>query len=118
MTLANRPTAITTILRNLDSGGDTTLSANLEAYIANLESRQPDRPAHITAILQKIRSQYADMGLTLETYLTNLEANQQPVQKETLVWDEENPPAWSHERSERRKEHRRVRAMYKRNNNL
>ena len=113
MTLANRPTAITTILRNLDSGGDAALSANLEAYIAELESRQQDRPAHITAILQKIGSQYADMGLTLETYLSNLEANQQLIQTETPAWDEENPPVWSHERAMQRKHHRQERALRK-----
>ena len=109
-----RPTQISTILTTLGSGDDAEYSTELEAYITELEAKQPIRPTRIAVILDSIGSQYsAEMGTVLEAYITDLEAKQQVVSNEddkTLAYDPENPPVWSYQRAKQRKQHRRERA--------
>jgi hypothetical protein len=94
-------TQITSILKAISLGDGAKISAELESYIAELEAKQPHRPAHITAILSTIRSQYpADMEVSLETYISNLEEKQQaivPSANHSSSWDPNNPPRWSHQ---------------------
>ena len=93
-----------------------TGSIELETYIAELEARQPTRPTHIISILSDIDSQYpADIVFALETYIANLESNQQatkPKQK-TPVLEGESAPIWSHKRAEQRRQRRQRRATQK-----
>jgi len=119
MTATNRPKPIKTILKTLDSEDDP-YSAELEIYIAELETKLPVRPSRITAILTSIGLQYsADIETALEAYITDLEAKQQLVSngaEKASPYDPENPPVWSYERAKQRKQHRRERAERKRNN--
>jgi hypothetical protein len=59
------------------------------------------------------------MGISLEAYISDLEAKQQavpPEQKQTFVWDPNNPPLWSHQHQVEREQHRREQALKKKNN--
>ena len=120
MKYIDRPTQIATILKDVFSGVDAEISAELEAYIADLEAKQPIRPARIAAILRTIGSQYpADMEISLEAYLSDLEARQQvdlPGNDHTPSWEPDNPPIWSQQRQVEREQHRRERALRKQNN--
>lgn len=116
----DRPTQITEILRALSLADSQKISAELAAYIADLEAKQPERPAQIAEILRTIASQYpVDIATALETYISTLESRQQAIAPNTappLVWDRNNPPVWSHQRSVERDQHRRERALKKQNN--
>jgi hypothetical protein len=120
MKYIDRPTQITTILKDIFSGVDAEISAELETYIADLEARQPIRPVRIAATMSIIRSQYPDeTGISLEAYISGLEARQQavlPGNGFTPSWDPQNPPVWSQQRSTERKQHRQKRALQKQNN--
>lgn len=119
MTFINRPASVTTILKTICSGPDTQISAQLEAYIAGLEAKQPDRPHEITEILSVIGSHYT-VGLQsmLEDYISDLEAKQQPVSQaqNPAVPEANHAPAWSHEQTAARELHRQERAVRKANN--
>jgi len=81
--------------------------------------KQPDRPARIATILATIGLEYSiDVGVTLEAYISDLEANQQAVLPNGHIpsWDPNNPPIWSHQRQVKREQHRRERAWKKQNN--
>ena len=103
-----RPEQIDIILNSLDA----EMTTQLETYIADLEAKQPDRPPKITKWLKEVAQRHSTEAMaTLEAYLSQLEANQQPVlldsaseSTESLYW-----------RSVRRKEQRRVRAQSKHN---
>lgn len=116
MTFTQRPAEVTTILKTICSGADAKISTQLEAYIAKLEANQPDRPHEITEILNVIGSHYT-VGLQtlLEKYLSKLESTQQPV-KDVAVYDPNNPPVWSHQRTVERQLHLQKRAFEKANN--
>ena len=119
MTHIDRPTQITTILKTIGSGADAEIRAELETYITDLEAKQPDRPTRIAAILRTIGSGYtADIAISLEAYISDLEARQQAVLPgaDHTSWDPDNSPAWSHQRSVEREQHRRERAVKKINN--
>jgi hypothetical protein len=74
-----RPEQIDGILNALDP--DDEKMTVLQAYIADLEAKQPDRPAQIAAILAKVMARYsAETGASLEVYISQLEANQQGTQ--------------------------------------
>lgn len=79
---------------------------------------QVTRPERIDTILTKIDAQYPyEMGNTLETYISNLETNQQGVDfKDTTRWNPDKPPVWSQARVEERAKRRHERASRKRNN--
>ena len=81
--------------------------------------KHPDRPAQIDTILNTIRSDYpADVGDTLEAYISDLEAGQKavlPAPDDTPSWDPDNSPRWSHRRLAKREQHRRERALRKQN---
>jgi hypothetical protein len=114
----DRPTQITTILSTICTGDAAESGAELEAYIADLEAKQPHRPTRITAILRTIGSQYpAGTGILLEEYISNLEAKQQAMQPSdrTPSRDPNNPPVWSHQRSVQRAQQRREHALKMRN---
>jgi hypothetical protein len=115
-----RPARITTVLQTIEAGDTPKISAELEAYIANLEARQPDRPVRIAAILGTIGTQYpAELQMTLDTYISSLEARQQVVLSGTnrsLVLNSEHPPVWSQQRTIERERRRRERASQKLNN--
>jgi hypothetical protein len=119
MTFINRPASVTTILKTICSGPDIKISTQLEAYIADLEAKQPDRPHEITAILSVIGSHYT-VGLQslLEDYISDLEAKQQPVSqlKNPAAFEANNAPVWSHQQTVARQLHRQERALRKANN--
>ncbi len=116
----DRPTQITTALRTIALGDDSEISTELEAYIADLEAKQPERPSRIAAILETIASHYpAEMGISLGAYISNLEAKQQAVLPDNTQipsWDPNNPPIWSQQRHNEREQHRREHALKKQNN--
>lgn len=78
---------------------------------------QISRPEQIDTILDKIDNRFPyEMGVALETYISSLETDQQDVDvNDTVVWDVDNPPIWSHARVEKRAQRRRERAAKKRN---
>ena len=82
--------------------------------------KQPDRPAQIATVLKTIESEYsADVGATLEAYISSLEANQLvmlPTDNHPLSLFPIKPPIWSHMRVVERENHRRERAVKKQNN--
>ena len=81
--------------------------------------KHPDRPAQIDTILNTIRSDYpADVGDTLEAYISDLEVGQKavlPDYDDTPLLDPDNSPRWSHRRLAKREQHRRERALSKQN---
>ena len=113
-----RPAQISTILQTIYSRDEAESSTELEAYIADIEAKQPDRPSRIADILRNIESQYpADISASLEAYISNLEARQQTFRSEnyqTSTWDPKNPPIWSHQHQIEREQHRRKQAMQSR----
>jgi hypothetical protein len=82
--------------------------------------KHPDRPAQIVTMLKTIGSEYsADVGATLEVYISSLEANQLvilPNDNYVPSQDQSKPPMWSHMRVVERENHRRERALRKQNN--
>lgn len=106
-----RPEQIDSILNDLNPDDETM--TELRIYIADLEAKQPARPAPIAAILAKVVARCsAEAGASLEVYISQLEANQQPVppgkalvSTESLYW-----------RSVRREKEHRARALRKQNN--
>jgi len=105
-----RPEQFDSILNTLDYD-DETMTV-LQAYIADLEAKQPNRPRQITTILKDIELHYtAEIGASLEAYLSELEANQQPLplgkseSTESRYW-----------RSVRREKERKARVLRKQNN--
>lgn len=114
-----RPTQISSILQTVSARDNATTSAELEAYIADLEAKQPDRPARITTLLQTVSERLpAELVNALEAYIADLEAKQQPLvpgnQKE-MSYDPSNPPFWSHQRDMERAKRRHERALRKLN---
>jgi hypothetical protein len=74
-----RPEQIDSILNALDPD-DETMTV-LQAYIADLEAKQPARPDQIATILAEVVARYsAEAGASLESYISQLEANQQATQ--------------------------------------
>jgi hypothetical protein len=112
-----RPAQISSILQTIYSRDEAEISTELEAYIADLEAKQPDRPSRIADILRNIDSQYsADIGSALESYISDLEARQQTFRSknyQTSTWDPKNPPIWSHQHQVEREQHRRKQALQK-----
>jgi hypothetical protein len=117
MTQAARPTQIATILKAIDTKYPDEIGASLEAYIAGLETRQPERPAQITAILKTIDTDHPlDIGMLLKAYISDLEARQQvalPGMNRSPSADSKNPPIWSHVRVAKREVRRRERRLKK-----
>lgn len=117
-----RPTAISDILENFNSEENAKMCVELEEYIANLESKQPDRPDRIDSILQQLAHQTPTMAETLKYYLQLLEASQTHQQENQSgaassdSSDNSSLPVWSHERAMQRRHHRQERAARKRNN--
>ena len=82
--------------------------------------KKPIRPAQIATILKTVGSEYpADVGTTLEAYISYLEAKQLAI----LPNDDyapslypDNPPKWSHVRAVERENRRRIRALRRQNN--
>lgn len=71
-----RPEQIDRILNDLNPDDETMIE--LRTYIADLEAKQPDRPAPIAAILAKVVARCsAEAGASLEVYISQLEANLQ-----------------------------------------
>jgi len=108
MRVRTRPERISTTLNSLDIDGE--MRTELEAYIADLEAKQPIRPIRIAKILEVVNSQFSgEADASLESYISKLEANQQTVSKaptstKSLYW-----------RSVRRQEERKARAQKKQN---
>ncbi|MBZ0276709.1 MAG: hypothetical protein K8I60_11215 [Anaerolineae bacterium] len=77
-----------------------------------------DRPTQITTILNRMAADDPADKASLEAYIANLEAKQRAVtaNKVLSLWDPENPPAWSHQRTLEREKRRWERALRKRNN--
>lgn len=110
-----RPTRIMTILDTIRAEDGANLSAELDAYIADLEAKQPQRPTRIAAILTIIDSQYpVNVRTSLEAYVSDLEARQQTTphsngdfapSSSTLYW-----------RGVERQLRRRLRTLRKQNN--
>ena len=115
MTRATRPTQITTILKAIETEYPDDVGTTLEAYIADLEAKQPERPSQIDSILQTIDSDHPlDMGLFLEGYVSDLEAKQQtrPARKGLSSRD----PEWLYTHAAKRKQQHRARALRKQSN--
>jgi hypothetical protein len=73
-----RPEQIDSILNSL--GTEDVLITELQTYIADLEAKQPDRPSSITRCLEEVAlHQSAETMASIEAYLSELEAHQQPV---------------------------------------
>jgi hypothetical protein len=107
-----RPTPITTLLQTLESA----LRTDLEAYIADLEAKQPIRPARIAEILQLMDSQSTSASVPLlEASLMELEVKQQYQIPVVPTWDPQNPPVWSQQRTRERELRRQERALKKQN---
>lgn len=79
---------------------------------------QSDRPAQIVAFLNTMAANYPADIASLEAYIAGLEAGQQTVTANNILslWDPENPPEWSHQRTVERAKRRRERALRKLNN--
>ena len=113
MTQAGRTAQITAILKTIASEYPADVGASLEAYISELEAKQPDRPDQIAAILKTIgESHSVDMAVPLEAYIADLEARQQakPFRKSSqdvvkLYWQ-----------GVKRDQQHRARALRKQNN--
>ena len=111
MKLKARPEQIDAILNSLDPDDETM--TELQKYIADLEAKQPDRPSRITRCLEEVELHHsAEAVASLEAYLSELEANQQPVpfgkvapSTTELYW-----------RSVRREKERKARALRRQNN--
>ncbi len=75
------------------------------------------RNEQIDIILEKVKSQLPyEMGVKLEKYISNLEANQNDLQgNDIALWDSENPPIWSHAMYVQRAQRIHERAIKKRN---
>jgi len=103
-----RPEQVNKILNSLESQDE--IKTELEAYIADLEEKQPDRPSRIVRCLEEVALRHpAEAVALLEAYLSELETNQQPVppgqakvSTESLYW-----------RSVRREKERKARALRK-----
>ena len=105
MTQTQRPPEITAILEKVIAEYPADMVATLEAYLADLEARQPDQLAAITTILKTIIADLPlDASAALIAYVARLEAGQQPapVEPESIHW-----------RLEKRAEKRRERALRK-----
>ena len=106
-----RPEQMDSILNSLVT--EDELITELQAYIADLEAKQPDRPSRITKCLEEIALRHpAETMASLEAYLSELEAHQQPVplgkvahSSTELYW-----------RSVRREKERKARALRRQNN--
>jgi hypothetical protein len=112
MKLRARPEQIDEILNSLDTDDETM--TELQKYIADLEAKQPDRPSRIIRCLEEVELHHsAEVVASLEAYLSELEANQQPVPlgNKTKVSNESR--YWH---SVRREKERKARALRKQNN--
>jgi hypothetical protein len=106
-----RPEQIDSILNDLNSDDETT--TELRAYIADLEAKQPERPAQIAAILAKVGARYsAEVEASLEVYISQLEANQQSTPPDKKA-DSTTDRYW---RSVKRDKEHKARALQKQNN--
>jgi len=114
MKLRVRPEQIDEILKALD---DSAVTTELKTYIADLEAKQPDRPSRVTRCLEEVALHHSTEAIaSLEAYLSELEAHQQPVTSLQSRPDPDNPPRWSHQRSVEREQRRRGRALRKQEN--
>lgn len=118
MKVRARPDQIDSILNSM--GHDDETMIELQTYIADLEAKQPDRPTRITSLLQEVASRCsAEARVSLEVYITQLEANQLVAAPQSTLpssrFDPENPPHWSHQRAVEREQRRRARALRKQN---
>jgi hypothetical protein len=105
MSPQERPSQIAKILETVVLEYPADVVATLEAYLADLEARQPDQLEPITAILKTIAADLPlDAGASLTAYIAFLEARQLPVQAvpESRYWH-----------GERRAADRRARALRK-----
>jgi hypothetical protein len=106
-----RPEQIDSILNALDPDGETMTV--LQAYIADLEAKQPARPDQITTILAEVVARYsAEAGASLESYISQLEANQQATQPSKKS-DSTTDRYW---RSVRRDKEHKARTLQKQSN--
>ncbi|GAB4528992.1 MAG: hypothetical protein OHK0046_48500 [Anaerolineae bacterium] len=114
-----RPEQVNSALNSV--GTDHENTTGLEMYRAGLETNPPDRPTRIISLLQDVEACCStEAKVSLEAYITQLEANQlvaaAPDDLPDLWFDRENPPRWSHQRSLEREQRQRVRALRKHNN--
>ena len=112
MTQLKRPPQIANILKTIDEEYPVEMKTLLEAYMTELEAKQPERPAQIADILNTLEEDHpATMGNFLETYLSILEARQQPKHI-----DASKDPTELYWRGVRREQQRRARALNRKNN--
>jgi hypothetical protein len=111
MTQAERPGQIAAIMTTIVAKYPAELVATLEAYLADLEARQPEQLGPIAAILKTIVADLPlDARASLTTYIAGLEAahQQTPLPAASSV-----EPASLHWRLERRAAKRRERGLRK-----
>ena len=114
MTHTTRPTQITEILKAIDSDYPADIGISLEAYLADLEAKQPERPAQISEILNTIDSDHPlDMGIFLQGYVSDLEARQEA--KSPRKGASSRDTEWLYTHAGERKQQHRARALRKQN---
>lgn len=68
------------------------INDDLKSHIVDLNAQQPNWPAHIAEILERIGAQYpADIEGSLEAYIAGLELDQHPIQPDANYQTGVNP---------------------------
>jgi hypothetical protein len=102
-------------LKAIETEYPDDVGTSLETYIADLEAKQPQRPAQISAILKRVDTDHPlDMGLFLEGYVSDLEAKQQAKPARRGISSQEIEGRYWH--GVKREQQHRARALRKQNN--